>query len=127
MEILKLIVSLPKWIFLLFPRVFIALLNLFPSWSLVYFEDTFFNEDQNGNSCPVQRLVLFPEKLQFGHWIVAYIRGKIIKISLSENKEIQVVQKKVEKYETKKDSIIKSAIHKDRLNEIISDCKILSN
>lgn len=127
MGILKLILSLPQWIILLVPKIFVAILNIFPCpWACVCCEETFFQyRPYFANSVPVQYVIQSQEVLRLGHSVVAYLRGYCYKRTLRQVEKISVGPMELEEDHRIIEEFIKRSIDKNQLREIISVCKIL--
>jgi hypothetical protein len=127
MEILQLIISFPKWLTLLVPRVLVAVLNCFSCpWGRVCYEETFFNyNDFFSREEPVSYKVLAIDTVQLGHWLVAYLRGYYKKQVLYCVKESLSGPMNLYR-KLNVSSGMRRAVHQDRIPEIVSDCKILS-
>lgn len=128
MEIIKLIVTLPKWLLLLVPRSIIAILNMFPCLRVCIYHEEYFSQydPQYYRSYPIQYHVRSSEVLRLGHWLVAHLRGYCQKVTLFQVKRTKIYGVRCEDDHWIEKEIISRGVHKTKLIEIVNECKILS-
>lgn len=124
MEILKIIVGLPKWLLLAPFRLLIACLNMFGCpWVVVCSEKSFLLRHDQGMYTSISYMVKCDDSIRFGHFLVALPRGAVHKKNLYQIEETFVAS---EQSHVVKNSAIKRVIEKNVLQTIIDDCKFLS-
>jgi hypothetical protein len=128
-EILKLIVGVPKWVILLSLRLLAAVLNLFPCpWITVCKKEQLY-----GFLAEYQQVVPYPElyivqatrQLRLGHWIVALVRGKLQQEIVAEASVVTDSEGFSRRHQIT-NQVKKKIIYESDLDTISKDCEFLS-